>query len=153
VNSFQVTTCATLLSVLLGLPIAYFTRSTKILGRGALEIAIIISYLSPPFIGAYAWIQLLGRQGVITKVLNAIFHTQFNGIYGFTGILLVFTLQSFPLIYIYISGALKRLDNSLNEAAESLGCTGIKRIVKVVMPLIMPTILASALLVFMRIFR
>ncbi|WBY63625.1 MAG: ABC transporter, permease protein [Thermocaproicibacter melissae] len=152
VNSFQVTTCATLLSVLLGLPIAYFTRSTKILGRGALEIAIIISYLSPPFIGAYAWIQLLGRQGVITKVLNAIFHTQFNGIYGFTGILLVFTLQSFPLIYIYISGALKRLDNSLNEAAESLGCTGIKRIVKVVMPLIMPTILASALLVFMRIF-
>ncbi|XOQ48499.1 MAG: ABC transporter, permease protein [Eubacteriales bacterium] len=151
-NSFQVTTCATVLSVLIGLPIAYFTRSTKIVGRGALEIAIIISYLSPPFIGAYAWIQLLGRQGVITKVLNAVFHMKFNGIYGFAGILLVFTLQSFPLIYIYISGALKSLDNSLNEAAESLGCTGIKRIVKVVMPLITPTILASALLVFMRIF-
>lgn len=151
-NSFQVTICATLLSVLLGLPIAYFTRSTKIFGRGPLEIAIIISYLSPPFIGAYAWIQLLGRQGVITKILNAVFHVKFNEIYGFAGILLVFTLQSFPLIYIYISGALKNLDNSLNEAAESLGCTGIKRVVKIIMPLIMPTILASALLVFMRVF-
>lgn len=151
-NSFKVTVCATALAVVLGLPIAYFMRSTKIAGRGVLEIAIIISYLSPPFIGAYAWIQLLGRQGSITKFLNMVFHIKFNGIYGFAGIVLVFTLQSFPLIYIYISGALKNLDNSLNEAAESLGCTGISRIIKIITPLIMPTILASSLLVFMRVF-
>ncbi len=46
---------------------------------------------------------------------------------------------------------MKNLDNSLNEAAESLGCTGIKRLVKIIMPLVMPTVLASSLLVFMRV--
>ncbi|MDZ4975867.1 ABC transporter permease subunit, partial [Clostridium perfringens] len=45
---------------------------------------------------------------------------------------------------------LKKVDNSLLEAAESMGCTGIKKMLKVLMPLIMPTILAGALLVFMR---
>jgi iron(III) transport system permease protein len=152
INSFEVTILATLLSTALGLFVAYFTRSIKIFGQKTLEIATIIAFLSPPFIGAYAWIQLLGRQGVVTKVINALFHVHMNGIYGFYGILLVFTLQSFPLVYLYISGALKTLDNSLNEAAESLGCTGIRRVVKIILPLIMPTVLASSLLIFMRIF-
>ncbi len=152
VNSFEVTILATVLSTALGLFMAYFTRSMKIFGQKALEIATIIAFLSPPFIGAYAWIQLLGRQGVITRAINTVFHVRMNGIYGFYGILLVFTLQSFPLVYIYISGALKTLDNSLNEAAESLGCTGIRRVMKIILPLIMPTVLASSLLIFMRIF-
>jgi iron(III) transport system permease protein len=150
VNSFKVIVCATLCSVALGLPIAYFMRTTKIAGKGLLEILIIISFISPPFIGAYAWIQLLGRQGVITKVINALFHIKYNGIYGFAGIVLAFTLQSFPLIYIYVTGALKNMDGSLLEAAESLGCTGFRRAYKIVTPLIMPSLLASALLVFMR---
>ena len=152
INSFQVTTCATLLAAALGLPMAYVMRSVKIKGSGFLDILIVISYLSPPFIGAYAWIQLLGRNGMITNWINAVWGTQFNGIYGFAGIVLVFTLQSFPLVYMYVSGALKNLDNSLNEAAESLGCTGFKRIIKIIVPLVMPTLLASSLLIFMRVF-
>lgn len=152
VNSFKVTICATFLSVAIGLPMAYIMRSIKISGSGILDILIVISYLSPPFIGAYAWIQLLGRNGALTKILNSMFHTKLNGIYGFAGIVLVFTLQSYPLVYMYISGALKNLDNSLNEAAESLGCTGVKRIFSIIMPLVMPTIFASSLLVFMRVF-
>lgn len=151
VNSFKVTLVTTALSVAIGLPIAYVMRKIKIRGSKIIEIFIIISYLSPPFIGAYAWIQLLGRSGVVTKTINSLFHVQLDGIYGFTGIVLVMTLQSFPLVYIYISGALKNLDNSLNEAAESLGYSGMQRIFKIIIPLIMPTILASSLLVFMRV--
>lgn len=152
VNSFKVTIISTLVSAILGLIMAYLLRSIKIKGSKYLNILIVISYLSPPFIGAYAWVQLLGRNGVITKVLNAIFNTQLGGIYGFAGIVLVFSLQSFPLVYMYISGALKNLDNSLNEAAESLGCSTFERIRKVIVPLITPTLLASSLLVFMRVF-
>lgn len=152
VNSFEVTACATLLSALIGLPMAYVMRSVKIKGSGLLDILIVISYLSPPFIGAYAWIQLLGRNGLLTNFINELFRIKFDGIYGFTGIVLVFTLQSFPLVYMYVSGALKNLDNSLNEAAESLGCSKFSRIVKIIVPLIMPTLLASSLLVFMRVF-
>ncbi|MEL7633580.1 MULTISPECIES: iron ABC transporter permease [Sporomusa] len=152
VNSFQVTVCSTLLAALIGLPMAYVMRSVKIKGSSWLDILIVISYLSPPFIGAYAWIQLLGRNGLVTNLINELFGITFDGIYGFAGIVLVFTLQSFPLVYMYVSGALKGLDNSLNEAAESLGCGRVERIMRIIVPLIMPTLLASSLLVFMRVF-
>ncbi|WP_313581145.1 ABC transporter permease [Lacrimispora sp.] len=152
VNSFKVTIVSTLLAAVLGLVMAYILRSVRIRGSKYLNILIVMSYLSPPFIGAYAWIQLLGRNGFITKILNDLFHVKLNGIYGFAGIVLVFSLQSFPLVYMYISGALKNLDNSLNEAAESLGCSAIQRVVQVIVPLVMPTMLASSLLVFMRVF-
>nr|MCR5447254.1 iron ABC transporter permease [Schwartzia sp. (in: firmicutes)] len=61
VNSFSVTICSTLLAALIGLPMAYLLRSYKIPASKYVNILIVISYLSPPFIGAYAWIQLLGR--------------------------------------------------------------------------------------------
>ncbi|WP_130871108.1 ABC transporter permease [Intestinimonas massiliensis (ex Afouda et al. 2020)] len=152
VNSFKVTIASTAVAVLIGLPMAYLLRSIKIPFSGLLNILIVISYLSPPFIGAYSWIQLLGRNGFITRILNAIFHVELEGIYGFPGIVLVFSLQSFPLIYMYVSGALKNLDNSLNEAAESLGCSAFQRVTKVIFPLVMPSLLAGMLLVFMRVF-
>lgn len=150
-NSFKVSITSTILAVALGLPLAYLLRKVKILGSKTIQILIIVSYISPPFIGAYAWIQLLGRSGIITRFVNDVFGWSFDGIYGFVGIVLVLTLQSFPLVFIYISGALKNMDNSLIEAAESLGYRNIGRIMKIVIPLIMPTILASGLLVFMRV--
>lgn len=152
INSFKVTIASTFVSAVLGLIMAYLLRSIKIKGSKFLNILIVISYLSPPFIGAYAWVQLLGRNGFITRIINTLFHTQFSGIYGFAGIVLVFSLQSFPLVYMYVSGALKNLDNSLNEAAESLGCSVVQRVWRVIVPLITPTLLASSLLVFMRVF-
>lgn len=151
INSLNVTIVSTILAVLIGLPLAYMLRKVKIFGSKIVQILIIVSYISPPFIGAYAWIQLLGRSGVITQFMNDTFNMNFDGIYGFSGIVLVLTLQSFPLVFIYIMGALKNLDNSLVEAAESLGYTNFQRVRKVIVPLIIPTILASALLVFMRV--
>ena len=151
-NSFKVTVVSTLISATLGLVIAYITRQYRIARSKALNICIVVSYLSPPFIGAYAWIQLLGRNGLFTKWINAIFGTSFGGIYGFAGIVLVFSLQSFPLVYMYVCGALQNLDNSLNEAAESLGANNFQRVTGIILPLVLPTVLASSLLVFMRVF-
>ena len=152
INSLKVTVVSTILSAVVGLPLAYLMRSVKIRGGSFLNILIVISYLSPPFIGAYAWIRMLGRNGVVTHFINDLFGIHYGGVYGFAGIVLVFTLQSFPLVYIYVSGALKNLDNSLNEAAESLGCSRMGRIWKIIVPLVMPTLLASSMLVFMRVF-
>lgn len=152
INSLKVTVVSTILSAVMGLPLAYLMRSVRIRGGSFLNILIVISYLSPPFIGAYAWIQMLGRNGVVTHFINDLFGIHYGGVYGFAGIVLVFTLQSFPLVYIYVSGALKNLDNSLNEAAESLGCSRMGRIWKIIVPLVMPTLLASSMLVFMRVF-
>ena len=152
VNSFKVTIVATLISAALGLSLAYITKQFKIKFSSAINIAIVVSYLSPPFIGAYAWIQLLGRKGILSALINRIPGVNFEGIYGFAGIVLVFSLQSFPLVYMYVCGALENLDNSINEAAESLGANNVQRVTGIILPLVLPTVLASSLLVFMRVF-
>lgn len=151
-NSFMVTIVATCISATLGLVMAYLTKQYRIRGSAGLNICIVVSYLSPPFIGAYAWIQLLGRNGLITQLINRLPGVNFEGIYGFAGIVLVFSLQSFPLVYMYVCGALESLDNSLNEAAESLGANNFQRVTGIILPLVLPTVLASGLLVFMRVF-
>src|SRR5690606_38783050 len=111
---------------------------------------ILISSMAPPFIGAYSWILLMGRNGVVTNFMKDVLNINTPDIYGFSGILLVLTLQLTPLIYMYLMGAFKSIDNSLLEAAESMGYTGIKKMIKVIMPLLIPTLLAGSLLVFMR---
>ena len=148
-HSFLVTTCTTLLAVLIGAPLAYLTTAFKIKGKGLVDILVIISMLSPPFIGAYSWIILGGRSGVITKFFSNLFGIETPSIYGFGGILLVLTLKLFPYIYLYTTGALKKVDASLSEAAESLGCNAVRKVATVVLPLIAPTILSGSLIVFM----
>jgi len=149
INSMWVTTCVTILSIMIGTALAYFMTAFKVKGKGAVEVLVIISMLSPPFIGAYSWVLLGGRSGIITQFLSDLFQMEWPSIYGFSGILLVLTLKLYPFIYLYVSGALKKIDASLIEAAESLGCSGIKKVVTVIMPLVMPTLLAGALMVFM----
>lgn len=152
INSFKVTTMATILALMIGVPLAYIMSVYKVKGKKFLNIIIILSSMSAPFIGAYSWILLLGRNGVITKFLGSVFGVVMPDIYGFKGILLVLTLQLYPLVYLYVQGALENVDNTLFEAAESMGVTGVKRFFKVVIPLIKPTIYAAALLVFMQAF-
>ena len=147
-NSLKLTVCVTICSLLIGVPLAYIMSFFKIRGKSIIEI-LIISMMSPNFIGAYSWILLLGRSGVVTQFLSNTFGIKMPSIYGFGGMLLVFTLKLYPFIYMYVSGALKKVDVAVCEAAESLGCNAIRKVFTVVMPLVTPTAIASALLVFM----
>ena len=150
-NSVKVTVCTTAISLLLGIPIAYFYSFYKIRGAKLLFVLAILCSMSAPFIGAYSWILLLGRSGVITKTLLKI-GIDIGSIYGFKGILLVQSLKFFPLVFIYMNGAFKNIDNTLMEASANMGCTGVRRLFKIVIALSMPTILAAALMVFMQAF-
>ena len=150
-NSFKVSGAVTVISLLLGVPFSYFFSFYKLKGRKILFVTALLCTMSAPFIGAYSWIMLLGRSGVITKLLESI-GIRIGSIYGFGGILLVQSLKLFPLVMIYMNGAFQDIDASLLEASASLGCTGVKRFFKVVMGLTAPTILAAALIVFMRAF-
>ncbi len=152
INSFKVSILVTVFAMAIGVPLAYFSTVYQIKGKKFLNIVIILSSMSAPFIGAYSWILLLGRNGLITKFLSNSFGFKMPDIYGFSGILLVLTLQLFPLVYLYTQGALNSVDNTLFEASESMGIKGFKRFFKIVIPLIKPTIFASALLVFMQAF-
>lgn len=151
-NSFKVSISATIVTLLLGYPMAYFFNMYEIKAKKLVQILVILSAMSPPFIGAYAWIQLLGRSGFLTRFIERTTGIVMPTIYGFNGIVLVLTLQLLPLVFMYIGGALKKIDRSLLEASANMGVSGVKRFFKVIVPLTIPTVLAAALLVFMRAF-
>ena len=151
-NSIKVTVCTTLVSLVLGIPLAYFYSFYKIKGAKFIFVVSILCSMSAPFIGAYSWVLLMGRSGVITTFLEGMLGIEVGSIYGFKGILLVQSLKFFPLVFIYMNGAFKNIDNTLMEASANMGCTGVRRLFKVVLALSMPTILAAALMVFMQAF-
>ena len=151
-NSFKVSIAITAVTLLLGIPFSYFYSFYHLKGSKFLFVVGILCCMSAPFIGAYSWILLLGRSGVVTVFLKNAFGIQLGSIYGFGGILFVQAMKLFPLVFIYMNGAFKNIDNTLMEASANMGCVGIKRFFQVVMNLSMPTILAAALLVFMRAF-
>ena len=84
-NSLKLTVCVTICSLLIGVPLAYIMSFFKIRGKSIIEILIIISMMSPNFIGAYSWILLLGRSGVVTQFLSNTFGIKMPSIYGFGG--------------------------------------------------------------------
>ncbi|MDO5444823.1 MAG: iron ABC transporter permease [Eubacteriales bacterium] len=137
-----------LTTTLIGVPVAYLMTRYNIPGKNILHIFIIMSLMSPPFIGAYSWIILLGRNGIFAKLLNTIGLTA-PTIYGRGGIIFVFTLHLFPYIYLYTSGAMNSIDSSLEEAGENLGMNKLRRIWTITLPVILPSILAGCVMVFM----
>lgn len=147
-NSFIVSTTATFFAICLGIPVAYIMTRFNIPFKGLFHILIILTLLSPPFIGAYSWIMMLGNNGFITNFLGN-FGINIPSIYGLRGMIWVFTLQFYPHIYLYVSGALQTIDVSLEEASASMGVSGWGRIRKITLPLIFPTVSTGALMVFM----
>ena len=152
INSMRISIAITLVTLLIGVPFAYFYSFYQMKGAKFPFIIAILCSMSAPFIGAYSWIMLLGRSGLITKFLRDALGIRIGSIYGFNGILIVQALKLFPLVFIYMNGVFKNIDSTLLEASENMGCTGIKRFFKVILQLSMPTILAASLLVFMRAF-
>ena len=148
IRSIVVCSATVLASTIIGVPIAYVMTRYNVPCKQLLHILIIMSLMSPPFIGAYSWIILMGRNGLVAK-LFAMFGATAPTIYGRGGIIFVFTLHLFPYIYLYTSGAMNSIDSSLEEAAENLGMNKLKRIWTVTLPVILPSILAGCVMVFM----
>ena len=148
IRSIVVCTTTVLTSLLIGVPIAYVLTRYNVPGKTLVHILIIMSLMSPPFIGAYSWIILAGRQGIVTKLITAL-GLPAPTIYGKGGIIFVFTLHLFPYIYLYTSGAMNSIDASLEEAAENLGMSKLNRIWTVTLPVVLPSILAGCVMVFM----
>ena len=152
INSFKISIMTTLVTLLIGIPFSYFYSFYRLKGAKVLFVVSLLCSMSAPFIGAYSWIMLMGRNGVITKFLATYLHIRIGSIYGFSGILLVLTLKLYPLVFIYMNGAFRNIDSTLMEASANLGCTGLRRFFDITIKLSMPTVLAAALLVFMRAF-
>lgn len=148
VNSLFVSSLATAGALLVGLPMAYCLTRFRVPGAALLQTLATLPLISPTFIGAYAWILLLGRSGIITETLRKV-GIDIPPIYGWPGIVLVFSLQFSPFVFLLVSGALRAVDASLEEAGLNLGSSGYRTFRTVILPLILPSVLSGALLVFM----
>ena len=131
----------------LGVPLAVLTTRYVIVGRNLISTVAVLALVSPPFIGAYAWIMMLGRNGFLRQPLEQ-WGVELPPIYGFFGIILVFSLKFYPFVFLLTASSLRTINPAVEEAAEGLGAAPWRRFFKVTLPLISPAISAGVLLTF-----
>ncbi|WP_377511215.1 ABC transporter permease [Octadecabacter sp. R77987] len=146
-NSLYVALLGTLGACLIGIPLAFFTARFVVSGQTWISTLAILVLVAPPFIGAYAWIMMLGSNGFITNFF-ALFGINTPTIYGAHGIVLVFTLKFFPFIYLMTQTSLNGMNKSFEDAAENLGCTPWQRFTKITLPLVFPAVSTGAIICF-----
>lgn len=129
---------------LVGFLFAYAQVKVKFRGKRALHLLAMIPIVAPPFAVATAVITLFGRNGAIT---NGIFGWQAD-IYGLPGLTIVLSLSFFPVAYMNIRGMLESLDPSLDEAAAGLGASKLRVFFTVTIPMLVPGLAGSFLLLF-----
>ena len=135
-------------AMLLGIPLALLTTRYVIAGRDFVATLAVLALVSPPFIGAYAWIMMLGRNGFVRTSVESWTGIEFPSVYGFLGIILVFSLKFYPFVFLLATSSLKTINPAVEEAAEGLGAGPWRRFFGVTLPLVFPAVSAGALLTF-----
>ena len=151
-NTLKLGVLTVALSTAVGVMLAWLVARTDLPGRRLMGLACLVPYMLPPFIGAMAWTQLLApRVGYINKLWMAITHTSDSlvNLYSFGGIVWVMAMYTFPFIFITVSGALQRMNPSLEEAARIAGSGKLRVLRDITLPLVLPSIMAGMILAFL----
>lgn len=133
------------LSTLIGFIFAYADSYIKSHFKKLFKVVSLLPIISPPFVLALSAIMLFGQYGLITRKL---FGIQNANIYGFHGLVMVQTMTFFPVAYLLLTGLLKRIDPSLEEAARNMGASRWKTFRTVTLPLMAPGLANAFLLTF-----
>ncbi|MGP3935035.1 ABC transporter permease [Nonomuraea sp. KM88] len=140
-------------AALVAVPLAFVVARYRIPGRQGVLTMLTMATTSPPFLGAYAWLLLLGSGGIITKAAReAGLPLPFESILGVGGIIWVGVWFTFALIFLMVYDAFRAVDPALEEAAASVGSTPWRTHAKVTLPLAVPAIATGCYLAAMRIF-
>ena len=149
-NSMYSGVAATLLATALALPMAYAVARIDMPYRGLISAMTVVPLISPPFIGAYAWIILLGKNGTITQWVHAYIGWTLPAIYGPPGVILALALSYFPYVFLIVQGALAAADRHIEEAARMAGASRARILGTITLPLVLPAIAAAMLIVFIK---
>jgi iron(III) transport system permease protein len=135
----------------IAVPLAVLTVRYRFPGRTLIGVLGVLPLVIPPFVGAVAFQQILGRSGTVNLLLLE--HCGFTVPFmeGLAGVVLVQSLHYFPFILLNTAAALGGLDRSLEEAAQNLGSSGLRLVRRVLLPLVLPGYAAGALLTFIRV--
>lgn len=134
---------------ILGFFFAYTMVRADIPFKRLIHLLALVPTVSPPFAIALSTILLFGRNGLVTrKILGITFGPGMNDIYGMDGLVFVQIITFFSVAYLIIRAMLERLDPSMEEAAHSLGAGKFHIFRTVTLPLLVPGIAGSFLLLF-----
>lgn len=147
VNTLSIGLAATAITTLLAVPFAFALARLPIPGKAAILAMAALPLVLPSFVSAYAIVLLLGNSGIVTQWLQS-WGVGFGSIYGAGGIILVYTLTLYPYVLLPTIAAFKAVDVSMEEAAQNLGSPPGRTVWTVTLPIVLPAILAGALLVF-----
>lgn len=145
INSVFVSSVSTIICIFLSLCIAIFVSysSTKIV-KNIIFGMILLTMISPPFVGAMSYMMLFGRRGLITyKLLNILVNP-----YGWHGIVFVQIMTYTSLATLIIIGALQGVDSNLESSSLDCGASRLETLFNVTVPMATPGIIAAALITF-----
>lgn len=148
--TFEIALSVTACALVLGYPLAYFLSQVKPRTAGLLMILVVVPYFTSVLVRTYAWMVLLGTEGIVNQLLMAsslikaplaMMYTRFGVLVGMTYILL-------PYMVLALYSVMRGIDTGLLRAAESLGASRRRAFWRVFAPLSMPGVAAGSLLVF-----
>ncbi|WP_419904436.1 ABC transporter permease [Kiloniella sp.] len=151
-NSFYVASISVVVATFIALPLAYFTTRFNFGGTALIQTLGIVPLIMPPFVGAVAMQLLFGGNGSVNLLLDENFGFTIPFMEGLNGVIFVQSIHYFPFILINLSASLSNIDRSMEEAALSLGSSGMRLFRRIVFPLGMPGYIAGASLVFLKVF-
>jgi iron(III) transport system permease protein len=138
-----------LASIAIGAPLAWLTARTDVPAKGLIRSLVLASFVTPPFLGAFAWVMLAGPNAGLLNVLwreaTGAAEPVVN-IFTMPGLVFVVTMYTFPYVYIMIANTLALIGSDLEEAAAILGARTIAVARTVTLPMVAPAVVSGFIL-------
>ncbi|MEQ1862102.1 MAG: iron ABC transporter permease [Chthoniobacteraceae bacterium] len=153
-NAFFLAVFSTIATTAIALPLAFLTDRFDFPGKKILGALLLVPMILPPFVGAIGIRALLGGYGAVNSALQKLGLLGENEVIDwlghgqFWGIVAINALHLYPILYLNVTAALANVDPAMGEAAENLGCTGLRKFRRITLPLIMPGLFAGGTIVF-----
>lgn len=148
IRSVNLALVSTVICLILGYPIAYMISKEKERTRNLLILFFVIPMWMNFLLRTYAWLSLLGKNGIINIIVTKLGFQPLNLLYNDNAVLLGMVYNFLPFMVLPIFSVLVKLDNKLVEAAEDLGANKITTFMKVIFPLSLPGVVSGISMVF-----
>ncbi|MER7418382.1 ABC transporter permease [Micromonospora peucetia] len=146
--SLLTATLATLLCLLLGVPLAWLLARVEFPGRRLVRALVTVPLVLPPVVGGVALLLVFGRRGLLGGWLDATFGISLP--FTTAGVVLAEAFVAMPFLVIAVEGALRGADSRYEEAAATLGAGRWTTFTHVTLPLVAPGLAAGAVLCWAR---
>ncbi|TVP75973.1 MAG: iron ABC transporter permease [Gemmatimonadales bacterium] len=148
-NSLAWAGATTGVSWILGIPCGWLLARTDLPGKLWVRLSLLVPIMTPPYIAALSWILVMQAGGFGDLLTGGIPEPLRGFFFSFWGVTLVMALSSFGYVALAVEAALSELPRRFEDAAELLGSSWRRTFVRIVLPLLLPAILNSGLLVFL----